>query len=594
MSPDPRPRASRAPSSARNTLRGVELPDVIRVASALIKAISAARLYPSDNPTYLNAKANFDESMTSVLTLKRQIRFAVGRKTLFYAGEPVLSEEHGESVATYLHRDGIREMTFHQGLRPEETTDLLHLFTHAAETERSQSEDFATLFWDHGFEHVTCVAIDDFIDAQGEEEEIPDEFGMDFIPQVDLRAYELEDEEAIEKASREMSQKALAKLEENDVELFSVSAQEREKLLAELAEEETPKRMRHDYTRILVEVLLAEKDPAEFEKLIEVFEGHMGTLLAHGNLEDLSWLISVLMRLRAERGDVVDEETPLLDRALNWIWQEDQRDVLLQKLDRGDHDALQGLPTFVRAIPDDTIRHMCLLLGDLESGRVRRRLIDLLVERCKTSWTALLPILSDSRWYLVRNIVLILGQVGNKVIAPSLHRVVKHSDYRVRKEALIALDKLDPGRAVSDLKDALDDPESRVRVLAAQTLAKRGGEAAAALLAVVSDKEFASRSDDETLAIYFALAHAGGDAVYEFFERSTKPRGLFRKGPTEESRAAACRALGRMNDPRAVRLAEKLVQDKTGLVKEAAFAALREARDRAEGRGTTESGREAA
>ena len=119
MSPDPRPRASRAPSSARNTLRGVELPDVIRVASALIKAISAARLYPSDNPTYLNAKANFDESMTSVLTLKRQIRFVVGRKTLFYAGEPVLSEEHGESVATYLHRDGIREMTFHQGLRPE-------------------------------------------------------------------------------------------------------------------------------------------------------------------------------------------------------------------------------------------------------------------------------------------------------------------------------------------------------------------------------------------------------------------------------------------------------------------------------------------
>ncbi|MEZ4648002.1 MAG: HEAT repeat domain-containing protein [Candidatus Eisenbacteria bacterium] len=564
------------------------------MASALVKAISAARLYPIDNPTYLNAKSNFDEAMTSVLTLKRQIRFVVGRKTLFYAGEPVLSEEHGESVATYLHRDGIREMTFHQGFTQEEAADLLHLFTHAATAERSQSEDFATLFWDRGFEHVACVAIDDFLDAQGEEDEIPDEFGMNFIPQIDLEVYELEDEQAIERASREMSEKALARLAENDAELFGVSQEEREKLLAELKEEEDPKRMRHDYTRILVEVLLAERDAAEFERLIEVFESHMGTLLAHGNLEDISWLISVLHRLKTERGEVEDEETPLIDRALNWIWQEEQRDILLQKLDRGDLDTLQGLPALVGAIPDDTIRHLCLLLGDIESGRVRRRLIDLLVERCKTSWTALLPILSDSRWYLVRNIVLILGQVGNRVIAPSLHRVVKHSDHRVRKEALIALDKLDPGRAVSDLKDALRDSESRVRVVAAQTLAKRGSEAAGTLLQVVSEKEFAGRSEEETLAIYYALAHAGGNEVYEFFERSTKPRGLFRKGPTEESRAAACRALGKMNDPRALRLAEKLVQDKTGLVRDAAFAAMREARDRADGRSTSESGREAA
>lgn len=553
---------------------------MIPVAAALAKAVAAARLYPADNPTYLNAKKYLDDAMAGLLQLKRTVRFVIGRHTLFFAGEPVLSEELGVTIAAGLHKDGIRELAFHRGLSPTETTDLLHLFTRSpAEAERS-NDDLRTLFWDRRFEHVTCVVIDDLLEGAGGDDPIPDEFGRDFTHQVDLRVYDLEDEAAVERAAREMSEKVATRIAADDFDLLRVGNDELEGLRAEMAAENDPRRMRQDFARILVEVLHSETVESSFLELVTTLRNHLAALLDEGNLEDLAWLISVLSKFRAEHPDPPGWMTTAIDGALGWVWQDEPREKLRAKLDRGELEPLQGLSAFVHAVPDEAVRHLCLLLGDLGTGRVRRRLIDLLVERCGASWTALLPFLNDPRWYLVRNVVLILGQVGNRLIAPSLHRVRKHPDYRVRKEALVALDRLDPARAFSELRDALTDEEHRIRIYAAQTLARRGPEAAPALLAVIDDPSFAGRGEDEILAFYLALAHAGGSAVMTHLESAVKPRGLFRKGPSDTIRAAACRALGRIEGARAEGLLQTLQADKTTPVRDAARLALEEARGR--------------
>ena len=564
-------------TEGRGTIRDQELPEIGFVASALIKAIAATRLYPADNPASLSAKKTFDDVIDAVLQKRRSLRFVVGRRTLFFGDAQVLNEEHGESVAASLHKDGIREIAFHRGLTQEETSELLTLLARSSNEADRTSDDLRTLFWECSFTHITLVAIDDGLDLGSAGDEILAEFDRSFMRQIDLEVYDVDDEAEVETAAREMSGKLLSNLAEGGVDLVGVSAEDRARLLAEIAEEEDPLRMRSDFARILVEVLLVENDSAELVGLLDVCSRHMALLLAEGNLGDYGWLLGVLVNLRAGRPGMPTEMSRALESAIGWIWNGDARETLRVKLDRGDIEMLQGLPVLVQAVPDDYIRELCLLLGDLETGRVRRRLIELVVERCHTHWTVLLPLLDDSRWYLVRNIVLILGRVGNRLIASSLHRALEHQDYRVRKEALTALDRLDPERAATDLERALGDEERRIRIFAAQTLATRGETAAPPLLATVTNPDFAGRQEDEIFAIYAALAHAGGRAVLAHLESASKPSGLFRKGPSEETRAAACTALGRMSEPKAIEILGALSGDKSARVRESARRALVEA-----------------
>ncbi len=55
---------------------------------------------------------------------------------------------------------------------------------------------------------------------------------------------------------------------------------------------------------------------------------------------------------------------------------------------------------------------------------------------------AILEKLTDPRWYFVRNLCFILGEIGFRGAAPGLVRVLQHTDSRVRKEAVLALGKL--------------------------------------------------------------------------------------------------------------------------------------------------------
>jgi len=67
--------------------------------------------------------------------------------------------------------------------------------------------------------------------------------------------------------------------------------------------------------------------------------------------------------------------------------------------------------------------------------------------------------LADPSWYLVRNIVLVLGEIGDPATIPAIAPTLKHSEPRVRRDAVVALGKIGGPRAFALLKDCLEDPE---------------------------------------------------------------------------------------------------------------------------------------
>jgi hypothetical protein len=82
--------------------------------------------------------------------------------------------------------------------------------------------------------------------------------------------------------------------------------------------------------------------------------------------------------------------------------------------------------------------------------------------------------LSDPRWYVVRNMLLLLRRVGDSRSLPAVRRCVEHPDLRVRLEAIHTLFAFDRDVPHELLRRALHDPDLRQAEAAMELAGKYG------------------------------------------------------------------------------------------------------------------------
>ncbi len=142
-------------------------------------------------------------------------------------------------------------------------------------------------------------------------------------------------------------------------------------------------------------------------------------------------------------------------------------------------------------------------LSEEENWEVRRGIIAVLASLGRAAMPVLLKRLDDSSWFLVRNVALLLGEIGGQSLVEPLAGLLMHPEPRVRREAAGALGKIGGSRAVAHLRKAILDPE--VCTVAARVLGEIDRENTVALFSkrlartgrVVSD----GRAAREAIAI---------------------------------------------------------------------------------------------
>ena len=277
---------------------------VRKLTGALAKAVKAAQLYPVENPMCRKFAEELMARINDTFQAIDVIRLSVGKKKLFYAGDPVLEQEgRDESVPGRLFWAGLREISFHVGLTSQEVLDFLSTFRNSNREQMEGEGDMVTLLWDAHFEHITYIAVDDLLDLENSDDPIPEEFGSDFMNFVDLDMHNLEEEEETERMASEMAEQIRSRMNQEDPTLFGITQEERDALLAEIEEEESPK-MLHDILNIIYETLLLETDESSFMELVQVMSGAMLALLGEGRLGEAAEVISMLQKLKNEgQGD---------------------------------------------------------------------------------------------------------------------------------------------------------------------------------------------------------------------------------------------------------------------------------------------------
>jgi hypothetical protein len=130
------------------------------------------------------------------------------------------------------------------------------------------------------------------------------------------------------------------------------------------------------------------------------------------------------------------------------------------------------------------------LLVEPDKG-MRRVLLTLLVRIGEPAVPFILERLKDLPWYFLRNLCLLLGEIGVSSTVPGLVRMLSHKEYRVRREAIQALGKLratDPdavfalGRILQAESLFPSPKEDPIRIDAASALSRIGGAEAMSYL----------------------------------------------------------------------------------------------------------------
>ena len=201
-----------------------------------------------------------------------------------------------------------------------------------------------------------------------------------------------------------------------------------------------------------------------------------------------------------------------------------------------------------------------------------RRALRHAIARCPSAAPLLMHLMGDTRWYVVRNAVELLGELGAREAEAVLVGALGHSDARVRRSAVAALARIGTARGMSAVPPLLADTNAAVRLQAAHAIAAARHPRGVPALVQALERE----ADPEVQhALVKALGANPTDEAVERLVRLAQPGRLLARRSLA-LRLAAVQALGAAGTHAAKAALRQLQRDRDREVQSAAERALAE------------------
>ncbi len=239
--------------------------------------------------------------------------------------------------------------------------------------------------------------------------------------------------------------------------------------------------------------------------------------------------------------------------------EESRRAVLLKACQRIGHE--MGIAIADALSSEATDRH------------ARRALVEALVALGQTGMSVVEQMMEDSRWFVVRNGVAVLGEVGGDRAVELITTSLAHPHPRVRREALLSLARVGGEDAGMFVSGTIEDSDPGVRAAAAMAAGELKLERTVKPLLNLVEGE---SQEEVVIAALRALGQIGDPGAVNTIQKRAV-RSLLSRPPTNV-RIVAYRALHKIGTPHAKRLLEAATDDKDPEVK-AAVRELMESRD---------------
>ena len=581
-----------------------EVSAIKQLLKLLDKSAKSARTYGTKNPVAQRFFQQFYAALTQHLEQRPQLALLVQRDQLFFKEDLVYEPEReatGDSFAFKMYSDGIRELTFCQGLTQEDLSFFLDALWGTASTEtRSDEEpadedddDIVTRLWAKNLSTITLVTAEELVRSSGfgtDELEVQTKGFMN-LPVTSLRDI-LDREQALMSRAKESSGASsgdgtietvtgatgagvarVSRVQSNVVG-YEVSGDELDTLAQEIKTESA-----RDSTRyildILTAVLASEQSPTILTKLFDVWDGVLDVLIRNGQWTLLETVLTLLRGTESVRPDLSNAHKQQVAGLFEGLSRPERMKSIGVYLNRTPHAKVDGLLALLLMTQKEAVPGLCALLASLETAAHQAVVMEALHTLAKDHADPVLRGLADKRPTYVKNLLILIGRWNDPRFTEAVERTLRHPEATVRREALKLLSMLRSSGSGAKLVALLSDADETVRLTAMKVLTNGQFSAPFSLWTpFLTADDFFARSPAEKRAIYQAIRQTAGDEAVPYWQGLLIEWSWTNRKKKEELALFAADALGKLATPAAIAALE-VGQKKGGVtIRQACAAAL--------------------
>lgn len=558
-----------------------EAEDLLR---ALVKTLRIRTLYEPNNPIFREFSEDLVARFDGFLAVHQSLRLEVHEHELLIDGEVVYRDEGTrESLPFTLHRDGIREVTFFEGLEAREIFDFLDTVK-PDPTRGEGQEDVLSRLWERDFVHVRYLFVDLFMSEEAIDLPGPPAPGgreLGFAPAAEeFRVDVSEGEATVEGRSllAEGRQADVLRMTPDDFDptLYFLERDEVRQLREEI-DREKERNLLLDYLELLHELVLLDPASPDVEPLAAL-EELFGYFFANENVATVLGILDLLDTLQAAAGlsTAKRERMAALTASIFSPVSLRRAAELLEEPEGGDEDLERQAAAryLARAVRFD-FGAVVERLGDLKRLAHREELLAPLAAAAAENPATLHRLFRHPDPNVVKSAVFLSGKAGNRQSLEALEEALRARDAEVRIEAVHALKGYRTARAMDLLVHAVGDPDKHVRYYALRTLiAANYRPALATVLDAIRGRGFVEKDLTEKKLFFEAYGRLAGTEALPYLRGLLGRRSFLRKNEARDLKACAAVALGEIGGQEAVGLLEAHRADGQDEVREACERAL--------------------
>jgi len=525
----------------------------------IIKAKKNLKLFPANNPVCIKTIEDVYSNLTSLLELDESLVFQITRYSILFKDEIIYhNEDKYESFALFFFKDGLQKLIFKRGIPQDELEEFIKIISLDFE-EEVLDDDIVTSIWERDFRFIETVVDESFLmhDKTYEERAIAEAKESSQENNGIIKAYE--DAFGTEKTE--------------EINIYPLTNDDLENLIQKLESE--PKDKTWTLLYLLFEMLLVNETSEDFENTTRLINKVLTYAVIKGNIEAIVFALEKITR--------ANEECNYSEKAYNSLeYIKDHinsKDFIIQfgvVLEKGFNLPEQMIHQFSIQLDRSSIPHFIEVLGELEGVSARRIVIKILSELGKRDLHLVLKGLADDRWYLVRNIIHIIRQIGDRSSVTHIIPAVNHPDLRVRKEAILALGELGQDDDLHVLKDCMSDQDESIRVMAIRATGLMGTPSSKnVLLEKINGNRFKDKSFSEKKEWFHVLARWKERDVIDLLMRILKKRAFFNVYKNDEMKAGAAYCLGLIGTKNANTILKNLKHSRNKLLRDNIVQAIK-------------------
>jgi len=537
--------------------------EALKLAAEVLQAVSRAiktfKIYPDTSPLRQRFLSELIGKFNRFLGEYGDLILKVKQSEMLYRGEVVYTHPtREENIAFRLYGDGIREIIFTEGIEEKEILGFIEIVT-GSTTGEDEDDDTVTRLWERDFKNIRYTVV-----ADVEEGEAPP-----VLP--DLTKKGEGNRKALIEAYRseiDSERQGVTLLKSSDIEIelehsygkpfkeiFTLTPEEIEKIQHEMEMEEGMDLIA-ELLDILFHILQIEREPESYSEIIKNIERGVKSLVLAGNYRHVAPILTTLKTLSREENNFSPFHAQEVQKVIDALGDKEFLNRIAFEINAKKIDDIDALFSFLTMLNSNAIIPLAEMVGTLDQMKIRRLLCEALAVLAKDTLDPLFQKLGDDNWYIVRNIVYVLGKIGDPRSVQYLKKIRKHPEQRVRKEIVHTLKEINSDEARELLIDFLSDNDTDVRIMALKSIATLGyTKAVPAILKIISSDSFKFKDVHEKKEYFDVLGRLRSEETLPFLKELLMRRTpLIGKSRVEEYRVYAALALKRMDNPKALEI----------------------------------------